>query len=133
MKDDGSKGVYVFSPVPSTPYLVVTVADINDYIQPAQTLQVHADKLGKDTAQIVLLSLIITIVVVATIAILYGSGLAVNIRNLTEATERISMGDMTVDVSVKTRDELEDLADSISRLQSSIQISLRRLNKQKYC
>ncbi len=51
------------------------------------------------------------------------------IEEIKEAANRISLGDMDVEVSIKTGDELESLADSIERMRLSLKAAIERLRK----
>ncbi len=51
------------------------------------------------------------------------------IEEIKDAANRISLGDMDVEVSIKTGDELESLADSIERMRLSLRAAIERLRK----
>jgi len=51
------------------------------------------------------------------------------IRNLTAATERISMGDLDSEVTMKSKNEIGLLAQAIGRMQTSLQFAQKRLSR----
>ena len=60
---------------------------------------------------------------------IFGSALSANIRYLSAMTDRISLGELDAVIEVRSRDELAVLAQSISRLQQSVKLSIQRLKK----
>jgi HAMP domain-containing protein len=51
------------------------------------------------------------------------------IRTLTQAAERISLGDIDAPIEVKTKGEIGELATALERLRSSIKLAINRLQK----
>jgi methyl-accepting chemotaxis protein len=50
---------------------------------------------------------------------------------LTDAAERMSLGELNVKIDVGSRDEIGLLAQAVGRMQTSLQIAMRRLRKQR--
>lgn len=72
-----------------------------------------------------------TFVVIVIIAFLSSKAIVTPIRNLTNAANRISVGDLDVEISTKSNDEIGDLADAIVRMQDSIRLSISRLTRRR--
>jgi methyl-accepting chemotaxis protein len=72
-----------------------------------------------------------TILVVVLVAWLAGRALVQPIKGLTEAADRISVGDLDVEIEINSRDEIAALGEAISRMQNSIRISLERLRRRR--
>jgi methyl-accepting chemotaxis protein len=72
-----------------------------------------------------------TILVVILVAWLAGRALVQPIKRLTEAADRISVGDLDVEIDIDSRDEIADLAEAIARMQDSIRLSLARLRRRR--
>ncbi|MBM9603245.1 HAMP domain-containing protein [Desulfopila inferna] len=53
------------------------------------------------------------------------------IRKLTDAANRISIGDLDVEISTSSKDEIGDLAAAIMRMQDSIRLSISRLTRKR--
>jgi len=72
-----------------------------------------------------------TVLLVIAIAWFSARSLVSPLMKLTDAAERMSMGDLKVKIDVATRDEIGLLAQAIGRMQTSLQIAMRRLRKKK--
>ena len=118
-------------PVEGTPFNVVSSTYIDEFTQPVKGLQAKAATITDSTRQIVLIIIGATALLVALIAFMYGHKLSSKIRNLTDVADRISVGDMDVEIESKDKDELGDLASAISRMQDSIKLSIQRLRRRK--
>ncbi len=71
----------------------------------------------------------VTLAAVILIALLASRTIVKPIKELTEAADRISVGDMDVEIKNRSKDEIGDLAEAITRLQDSIRISISRLQR----
>jgi methyl-accepting chemotaxis protein len=65
------------------------------------------------------------------VAWLAGRALVQPIKGLTEAADRISVGDLDVEIEITSRDEIAALGEAISRMQDSIRLSLQRLRRRR--
>ena len=72
-----------------------------------------------------------TFVVIVIIAFFSSKAIVTPIRNLTDAANRISVGDLDVEISTKSKDEIGDLAAAIVRMQDSIRLSISRLTRRR--
>ena len=63
--------------------------------------------------------------------ILYGYSLSKNIGKLTDAADRISIGELDVSIKISSKDEIGALADAIIRMQDSLRFSIERLRKRR--
>lgn len=75
--------------------------------------------------------LAVTVLGVLVVASFWGRALVTPIRTLTNAANRISVGELDTEVAIASRDELGDLADAIGRMQDSIRLSLERLRRRR--
>jgi HAMP domain-containing protein len=50
---------------------------------------------------------------------------------LTDATERMSLGEMNVKIDIKSKDEIGLLAQAIGRMQTSLRLAMGRLRKKR--
>lgn len=73
------------------------------------------------------LLLSVTVAFVFIIAWFSGRALSRPIIHLTDAADRISVGELDVEIETTRKDEIGDLAEAISRLQDSIRLSIERL------
>lgn len=74
---------------------------------------------------ILLVSMLISVI----LAVMVGKSITRPVLFLADAANKMSLGDMDVKIDVKTKDEIGVLAESISRLQTSLVIAIKRLKK----
>ena len=72
-----------------------------------------------------------TFVIVVMIAYLASRAIVTPIRKLTDAANRISVGELGVEIEAKSKDEIGDLAEAITRMQDSIRLSIERLRRRR--
>lgn len=72
-----------------------------------------------------------TFIVILLIAFFASKAIVTPIRNLTDAANRISVGDLDVEIVTKSKDEIGDLAAAIVRMQDSIRLSIARLTRRR--
>jgi len=77
------------------------------------------------------LLLAVTIVFVFIIAWFSGRALSRPIIRLTDAADRISVGELEVKIDTQRKDEIGDLAEAIARMQDSIRLSIERLRQRR--
>jgi HAMP domain-containing protein len=68
---------------------------------------------------------------IGIIVSIYGHRLTSKIKSLTDVAERISIGDLEIEVEAQSRDEIGELAEAISRMQESIRLSIERLRRRR--
>jgi methyl-accepting chemotaxis protein len=72
-----------------------------------------------------------TLIVIVTIAYFASRAIVTPIRRLTDAANRISVGDLDVEIINTSTDEIGDLAEAIMRMQDSIRLSISRLKRRR--
>jgi methyl-accepting chemotaxis protein len=77
------------------------------------------------------LLLAVTVLVVSLVAWLAAKGIIRPIRSLTDAAERMSLGDLNVNIDVSSKDEIGILARAIGRMQTSMRLAMERLRRTK--
>ncbi len=85
----------------------------------------------KETQTFALILLGATFVAVVIIALLASRAIVNPIRTLTDAANRISVGELGVEIQSKSKDEIGDLAEAITRMQDSIRLSIERLRRRR--
>ena len=75
--------------------------------------------------------LAVTVLLVIAIAWFSARALVTPIMKLTDAAERMSLGELNVKIDVKSRDEIGLLAQSIGRMQTSLRMAMNRLKKKR--
>jgi HAMP domain-containing protein len=117
------------SPVPQTPYGIVATANTDDFMLPVNLLANRVRNLVFGTRNIVVGVFGGTLLLIGIIMLFYIQRLTKRIKSLTETAYRISLGELKVDVGIKSKDEIGDLADAIYRMQDSIRLSIERLRR----
>jgi methyl-accepting chemotaxis protein len=78
-----------------------------------------------------LILLACTVLVVSIIAWLSARAIVTPVRKLTDAAERMSLGELNVKIDVKSRDEIGLLAQAIGRMQTSLRLAMNRLRRKR--
>ena len=105
------------------------ISHSEDLIQPVTALKARSQSLAgqiKTTMAIILSS---TLLIIGATVSIFACRLTARVRSLTDAADRISIGDLEVDIPVRSRDEFGKLAEAISRMQDSIRLSIERLKR----
>ncbi|MEN8210425.1 MAG: zinc-ribbon domain-containing protein [Thermodesulfobacteriota bacterium] len=131
-KDKSFKSKYMACVnIPGTRFNIASTTYIDEFTEPMQRLGKKNRDIAR-TASInntILISVIIFIM--AIVLFVAGGRLTANIQYLSKMTDRISLGDLDALIEIRSKDELAVLAESISRLQQSVKISMKRLRKKK--
>lgn len=118
-------------PVEGTPHFIASTTYLDEFTLPVMQLQERSQALTQRTIRVALIILAATILFVAIVAFYYGNKLSSNIRYLTNAADRMSVGELNEDISINSKDEIGVLAEAITRMQDSIRISLERFRRRK--
>jgi len=113
------------------PFLLMTTAYIDEFTQKTESLESSAMQMARNTRNINFGILIGAIIIIGLCITVYGYRITRNIQYLTEAADRISVGDLEAEIEVKSKDEIGNLADAISRMQDSLRFSIERLRRRR--
>lgn len=113
------------------PFLLMSTEYIDEFTKKTETLRTKASKLAQDTTKLLVFIGLGGILIMAIVIIIYGYRLTRNIKYLTEAADRISVGDLEAEIEVSSKDEIGNLADAISRMQDSLRFSIERLRRRR--
>ncbi|MEJ2478464.1 MAG: HAMP domain-containing protein [Desulfobacterales bacterium] len=105
------------------------ISHSEDSIQPVTALRARSQSLAgriKTTIAIILSS---TLLIIGATVSIFACRLTTRVRSLTDAADRISIGDLEVDIPIRSKDEFGKLAEAISRMQDSIRLSIERLKR----
>ena len=118
-------------PIEQTPYLILSTTFIEDFTGPIQLIEKRATRLTEDTQKITLAFIVGVILFIGFSIIVYGYRLTSNIQILTDAADRISVGELDVVIDIRSRDEIGSLAEAVTRMQDSLRFSIERLRKKR--
>jgi HAMP domain-containing protein len=130
---------YMFSaPVEGTNLIVAATTYIDEFGKPARVIQATVDQMQAQYAaryagRFLVFLAVVLIVLAVLIAVIYAFSSAIvrPIRRLSEAADRISMGDLEAPINVEGEGEVARLAQSIERMRTSVQTALERLEKRR--
>lgn len=117
--------------IEGSPFLAMSTEYIDEFTKKTEILKERSQELARNTRNINLGILFGAIVLIGLIIIIYGYRLTRNIQYLTEAADRISVGDLEAEIDVHSKDEIGNLADAISRMQDSLRFSIERLRRRR--
>ena len=118
-------------PIEQSKYIIISTTFIDDFTTPIQNLEKAANKLTNDTRNINIIIFAVLIIVIGLSIFIYGYRLSKNIGMLTDAADRISVGELDVVIEIRSNDEIGALADAISRMQDSLRFSIERLRRRR--
>ena len=121
----------VCTPVAGTPYVVAATTYLDEFHGPVRKMKNSAKTLTDDARNFSLMILAGTLLLIGIIVLVYSQRLTGKIKSLTEVTERISVGDLAAEVETKSKDEIGELAEAVSRMQESIRLSIERLRRRR--
>lgn len=121
----------VCTPVEGTRYIIAATTYLDEFTMPIKKMEVRAREQAVETRNIVFAILAGTIIMIGVIVSLYGHRLTGKIKSLTNTAERISVGELDAEIDIKSKDEIGDLAEAISRMQESIRLSIERLRRRR--
>jgi methyl-accepting chemotaxis protein len=96
-----------------------------------QQLEKEAFQALKKDQQFAYLLLTVTVIVVCLIAWFSGRTIVAPIQRLTDAADRISIGELDVEIKLNSKDEIAALGNAIARMQDSIRLSIERLRRRR--
>lgn len=83
----------------------------------------------RDIQRFAILLLLGTVVLVVVIALISARSITSPIIRLTNAAEKMSLGDLNVKIDIKSRDEIGNLAKAVGRMQTSLRLAIERLRR----
>ncbi len=112
-------------------YIIISTTYIDDFTGPIIELQKKSNETTDETRNINVIICSFLILIIGMCIILYGYSLSKNIGKLTDAADRISIGELDVSIKISSKDEIGALADAIIRMQDSLRFSIERLRKRR--
>ena len=121
------KKFMVCTPIEGTKYVIAATTYLEELTQSVTDLKNRSHLLAGHIITVIAISLTGTLFLIGAIVLMYSFRLTSRIRNLTKVADRISIGDMDAEISVRSKDEIGELAEAITRMQESIRLSIQRL------
>lgn len=121
----------VCAPVKDTSYYVASTTYLDEFTRPVERLKARSQNIAKRVRNINAGVMLGTIILIGLIVFFYGRKVTGNIRRLSEVADRISVGELDAQIDVKSKDEIGELAEAISRMQDSLRLSIERLRRRR--
>jgi HAMP domain-containing protein len=122
----------VMVPVEKSNYFIASTTYIDEFTLPMTNLQTRASQLTTTATRTVMIVLAVTAVLIALIVIAYSYRLSGRLKSLADTADRISLGNIDAEMKeIKSKDEIQDLADAFSRMQTSIRLAIKRLKNRE--
>lgn len=118
-------------PLKGTPYIIAATTYVDEINRDVVQLKRTANQMTHKTRMSVFGVFGITLVLMGSTVLFYSRRLKSNLTTLINAAEKISIGDLDTEIKVETKDEISDLAETISRMQESIRLSIERLRRRR--
>lgn len=118
-------------PIEQTKYIIISTTFIDDFTMPIVILKNKSEETTNKTRNANYIICSILILIIGLFIIIYGYSLSKNIGKLTDAADRISIGELDVNINIKSNDEIGALAEAIIRMQDSLRFSIERLRKRR--
>ncbi|MCG8473251.1 MAG: HAMP domain-containing protein [Desulfobacterales bacterium] len=131
--EDGSEKekFMAIEPIEQTPYLIISTTFIEDFTDPIELIEKRASRLTDNTLMITIGFIGGVVIFIGLSIVIYGYRLTSNIQMLTDAADRISVGELDVVIDIRSKDEIGSLADAVTRMQDSLRFSIERLRKRR--
>ena len=121
----------VCTPIAGTRFVVAATTYMDEFTGPVKLMQSRAKALTDRARLITWAVLGITLLLIGLIVTVYGHRLTGKIKSLTNVADRISVGELEMEVKTTSTDEIGELAEAIARMQDSIRLSIERLRQRR--
>lgn len=121
----------VCTPVQGTRFIIAATTYMDEFTLPMKNLEQQAREINEKSRYIAIGIISATLLLILLVVGLYGHRLSGRIRSLTEVAERISVGDLDIEIEPDSSDEIGELSEAIARMQESIRLSIERLRRRR--
>jgi len=121
----------VCTPIAGTRFVVAATTYMDEFTGPVTLMQSRAKALTDRAKRITWAVLGVTLLLIGLIVSVYGYRLTGKIKSLTDVADRISVGELGMEIKTTSKDEIGELAEAIARMQDSIRLSIERLRRQR--
>ena len=119
------------TPITGTRFVIAATTYMDEFTGPVRKVESSAKALTGKAKMFILAILGVTLLLIGLIVSIYGHRLIGKIRSLTEVADRISVGELGMEIETHSKDEIGDLAEAIARMQDSIRLSIERLRRRR--
>lgn len=145
-KGNISKGVYkwpdkkgklrdkfmVCTPIEGTPFVISASIFVDEIITPLRAIEAQGNQVAQQIRITLVAILGCGLLLIFFLLLFYGKSITSKIKRLADWADSISLGHLdSQPVELNTGDEISELAEAVARMQESIRLSLRRLQKKR--
>jgi HAMP domain-containing protein len=94
-----------------------------------ETMQPRSKVFTGNARKIALVMLSAALLLIGIIVLVYANRLTGKIESLTDVAERINAGDFEIKIEMKSRDEIGELAQAITRMRDKIRVTIEKLQQ----
>jgi len=121
----------VCTPIAGTRFVIAATTYLDEFTGPVKMMKAAAKALT-DRAKLITVAILgVTLLLVGLVVSIYGHRLTGKIKSLTEVADRISVGELGMEIEADAKDEIGELAEAIARMQDSIRLSIERLRRRR--
>ncbi len=118
-------------PIAGTRFVIAATTYMDEFTGPVKRMQARAKELT-DRARLITWAILgLTLLLIGLIVTIYGHRLTGKIKSLTDVADRISVGELGMEIKTTSKDEIGELAEAIGRMQDSIRLSIERLRRRR--
>jgi HAMP domain-containing protein len=121
----------VCTPIAGTRFVIAATTYLDEFTGPMKRMQSRAEALTHRARVITWAILGATLLLIGIIVSIYAHRLTGKLKSLTDIADRISVGELGIEVETRSRDEIGELAEAIARMQESIRLSIERLRRRR--
>ncbi|RLA88405.1 MAG: hypothetical protein DRG20_06185 [Deltaproteobacteria bacterium] len=123
---------YMYSvPVGDTPFRLGATTYIREFSSPLERIQSIIKTQSISILTIVFIIFALFFIFALVFSFLFARWVAKPITELTDIADRIALGDFSGTITVKRKDEIGMLSESLSRMQESLKVAIERLRAKK--
>jgi predicted Zn finger-like uncharacterized protein len=131
-KDGSKRAKYLYNtPIGDSVLGIAATTYIDEFTQPMLDMKHQAQRISQETRWINIMIVGGSLLIFGLIVVGYSYGLSGRIAALTTIADKISLGELDVEIETKTKDEIGDMAEAILRMKDSIEISMERLRRRR--
>jgi methyl-accepting chemotaxis protein len=127
----GARGLIHFNDVEGIPHVGVVTQTDQGWLLAIQQKESEAFAILTKEKQFAYILLTLTTIFVGIIAWFSGRTITIPIKKITQAADRISVGEFDVALDTKKNDEIGELVTSVIRMKECIRLSLNRLQNRR--
>ena len=118
-------------PIAGTRFVIAATTYMDEFTGPVKRMQARAKELT-DRARLITWAILgLTLLLIGLIVTIYGHRLTGKIKSLTDVADRMSVGELGMEIKTTSKDEIGELAEAIARMQDSIRLSIERLRRRR--